>query len=195
VGDRAEVDGATAGGDVLVVGGTGMLRPAVHALADTGRRVVVVARRPDRALRGASSASVSVDAVVPVVADWAEPYHLADQVAAAFDGEPIDAALLWIHSPHHRQVLAELDPLLAPSATVVQLWGSARRDPSAQATAPPPGYGPPRAYRRVVLGYVRDGAGSRWLTDEEISQGALRALDDPAPVQIVGRTEPWSQRP
>jgi hypothetical protein len=47
----------------------------------------------------------------------------------------------------------------------------------------------------VVLGFVAGETGSRWLTNDEISTGVLKAVDEDAPLSIVGETRPWSARP
>lgn len=176
--------------DVLVVGGSGMLRPAVHHLLGEGARVAVVARRPERAATGTDRDR----RLVPVAADWAEPRQLVSRVVAARGDRLFAQAILWVHSPFGDALHPELASLLADDAVVVQLWGSARRDPP-QDIDVPTAYAPPRRYRRVVLGFTDGPAGTRWLTDEEVSRGAVRALTDQEPVQVVGRVEPWSDRP
>ncbi|WP_017612769.1 Rossmann-fold NAD(P)-binding domain-containing protein [Nocardiopsis salina] len=176
--------------ELLVVGGTGMLRPAVHDLLGSGARVVLVSRRPERAAAGAPDRG----RLVPVAADWSAPERLGEAVREATGGRPMAEALLWVHTPYDEGVHASLDPLLSADATVVQLWGSAGADP--RLSRPLPGqYAPPRAYRSVVLGFADTARATRWLTDREVSDGALRALSDAAPEQIVGRVEPWSDHP
>lgn len=176
--------------DILVVGGSGMLRPAVHDLLDEGARVVVVARRPERAASGTDRDGL----LVPVTADWAEPRQLAERVVKARGDQPFAEAILWVHSPYGDGLHPELGSLLTDDAVVVHLWGSAGRDPR-EGPEVPDAYVQPRRYRRVVLGFADGSSGTRWLTDDEISGGAVHALTDPAPVQIVGRVEPWSDRP
>lgn len=94
---------------VLVVGGTGMLRPAVHDLLADGAQVLVVARRPKRAATG----TLADDRLTSVVADWTDPAGWREAVRAAVDGAPIHEALLWVHPPHDRYVHRGLDELLS----------------------------------------------------------------------------------
>ncbi|WP_052809871.1 Rossmann-fold NAD(P)-binding domain-containing protein [Streptomonospora alba] len=180
----------TAPREVVVVGGTGMLRPAVHELLRTGARVVCVARRPERAERGAPDTGE----LVPVPADWAAPRELGEAVKGAVEGRRVAEALLWVHTPFDEGVHAALVPLLSADATVVQLWGSSGVDPR-RSRPEPTHYAPPRSYRSVVLGFADTGRGTRWLTNQEISDAALRGLRDSEPKQIAGRVEPWSDRP
>ena len=51
------------------------------------------------------------------------------------------------------------------------------------------------SYQEVILGFMREGAASRWLTDDEIASGVLAAIDRPMPRQIIGVTRPWTARP
>lgn len=51
------------------------------------------------------------------------------------------------------------------------------------------------SYHEVILGFVPSAAGSRWLTNAEISSGVLAAVDRPAPVTVLGTVEPWHLRP
>lgn len=176
---------------VLVVGGTGMLAPAVAALAAQGSPTFVVARRPQRL--------GMVTGVVPVVGDWRDPAALTGAVRQALTSHGcsvVDRAVTWIHGPYRDRMHEALAGILAPDAVVVSLHGSAGADPSRTAPAAPPVHAPPRRYRTVVLGFADQPAGgTRWLTHQEISQAALAALDDPQPIQVAGRVSPWQDRP
>lgn len=177
-------------GDVLVIGGTGMLRPAVRELVEHGLRVLVASRRPDRA----SPPEAVRGGFVPVVADWQEPESLVDAVVTAAGGLPVTHVVVWVHSPYRTAVMGELDRVVASDAIVVQVWGSAGEDPRSalvteQATLPG------RRMRDVVLGYVNEARGSRWLTHMEISEGVVHALDRPEALQVVGQIDPWNQHP
>jgi NAD(P)-dependent dehydrogenase (short-subunit alcohol dehydrogenase family) len=176
--------------EIVVVGGTGMLRPAVHDLLAEGARTLVVARRPERV----ASDTPDDQHLVPVAADWSAPDALGEAIRTAVEDPPVDEAVLWIHTPYDQGVHEAIDPLLSSTATVVQLWGSAGVDPR-ESRPWPTQYRPPRSYRRVILGFADGSYGTRWLTDREISDGALRQLEDPASEQVVGRVEPWSARP
>lgn len=179
----------TSGGEILVVGGTGMLRPAVHQLCAHGARVLVIARHPQRA----TPMDDLSGEFVPVAADWAQPEKLASATHGAMTGEKAQAAVLWIHSKFQESVTSALAGIIAPDAPVVRLWGSAGRDP--RETLPPGGALAGHDVRNVVLGYQKSGSTSRWLSDAEISDGAIRALTNPEALQQVGHVDPWSQRP
>lgn len=169
----------------LVVGGTGMLRAVVLALA-RDREVTLVARRPG---------VVAAASIHPAAADYGDP----DAFAAALDGAvaargPFDLAVAWIHS-------SAPDAPLAAARRVrgrfLHVLGSAAADPS----RPDPGRRaafealPGLSYREVILGFVREGDRSRWLTDAEIAAGVLGAIAADRPRTVVGVVEPWSARP
>jgi len=177
-------------GHALVVGGTGMLRGAVLGLArDVDVTVVARGARRLDALRTASAA------VHPVRADWRD----AAAFAAALDGAvsargPFSLAVAWIHSDAPDAPLEAARRVRGPFFHVL---GSAAADPS----APDPGRRalfegiPGLTYHEVILGFVVEGSGSRWLTDAEITRGVLESVAAARPRFVVGTVEPWSARP
>lgn len=177
-------------GDVLVIGGTGMLRPAVHELVDRGQTVVVASRRPERA----APPGPGQGRFVPVVATWQEPVALVDSIIAATGGRSVTVAVVWVHSPYRIAVMHELDRVVAPGALVLQVWGSAGEDPRNVRAAELVRL-PGRSMRDVILGYAGEAGASRWLTHTEISEGVLGALDLPETDQVIGQLDPWDERP
>ncbi|WP_029089882.1 hypothetical protein [Brevibacterium album] len=179
---------------VLVIGGTGMLRDAVRALAQRGDTVLAAARRPARA---APDGPVP-GSFIPVTAEWRKPEGLADGALTAmrdhgFPPASLPGAIAWVHAPHRQAVFDQLERVLSREATVLQLWGSAHRDPRevmAEETRTPR----PWTMRHLLLGYRSDRGGSRWLTHAEISEAALRAWDGDDPYAIAGRLDPWEHR-
>lgn len=164
----------------LVLGGTGMLSGAVEGLTTHGKNLVVPSRReyasPDSRVRW-------------VRAEWKEAGQLAEAVAP---WAPFDLLVAWVHTPHREPVLRAVDPLLARGAPVVEIWGSAARDPLATLGAPVLA----RPTHQVVLGYRQERGTARWLADREISAGvldaALAALSGAEPrVHEVGVLRPW----
>lgn len=177
-------------GDVLVIGGTGMLRSAVYELVDRDLKVVVASRRPDRAARPATGRGE----FVPVVAAWQEPQALVDAIVVATGGRLVTCVVVWVHFPYRAEMMRELARVVAPDAIVVQVWGSASQDPrdvraTEQVTLPG------RRMCDVLLGYVSEAGVARWLTHTEISDGVLQALDRTEALQVVGQIDPWEQRP
>lgn len=173
----------------LVIGGTGMLRPAVHTLIERGHDVAVIARRPERGAPAAGTAG----RFLPITGNWREPSSLADGIRATVQDRRARTVIVWVHDPHRFAVMESIEAEVAADATVLHVWGSAGQDPRRLVPRLDPV--DRRSVRHVVLGYVPLGAGARWLTDVEISTAVLRALDTDERITVAGRIEPWHRRP
>jgi hypothetical protein len=183
----------------LVVGGTGMLAGVVRGLVRAGCRTAVVARNASR-ITGVVAGTRDPERVLAVPADYTRPDSLKAALdAALMSGERFATAVLWVHRPHRPVVREVVSGLLAADALLVDVLGSAALDPSRERPPAPPSL--PESgvtYRQVVLGFTEGQGGSRWLTHQEISDGVLAAVADgdrgPA-TRVVGRVEPWADRP
>jgi len=171
----------------LVVGGSGMLAGCCRALLGISDKVSVMAR-DERRIRAISPAAHSV------LCDYKDESAFA---AALGMLDPPDLVVAWIHGrlPDTRRTLAEH---LGVGGRFLQVLGSAHGDPShperllemARLTEDLP-----ITRQAVVLGFVVESSGSRWLTNDEISSGVFAAIQSAAPLSIVGTVEPWSARP
>lgn len=150
----------------LVIGGTGMLAPAVRTLIDDGYEVFLPARH-----RPASGTWIE--------ADWTDPPAFAHAVTQRV-GDPVDLLVLWAHRPQRTALARQLRPLIGPSTAVLEVAGSGqyqatgeRRDIDGSTL--------------VVLGRITDANGGRWLMHTEISDAVLAARHEPpGTVRIVG---------
>lgn len=127
-----------------------------------------------------------------VEARWERPQRLARDAAKALDGEA-DLLVSWVHDAYRVPVLNAISGLLRPDAPIVEVHGSSVNDPAAMLPEPALTGHPTQ---RVVLGYVREGTSTRWLTHAEIVDGVLtavrRALEDrPLTQHQVGELGPW----
>ena len=169
----------------LVVGGSGMLAGCSRRLLRVCKTVTVMARNESRIRAIAPE-------IVPFVGDYSA--HIA---GAALGGLSPDLLVAWVHGrlPDFRRALAKC---VRAGGRFVQVLGSAHGDPSRPerlAEMQSMADGLPVFYQAVVLGFVVQGARSRWLTDDEISQGVFGAIESRAPLCVVGTVEPWSARP
>lgn len=188
-------------GRVLVIGGTGMLRPAVDELLDRGSTVLGVARRPGRGVGGddRGSAAGARGDYFGVAGQWSEPAAFVDELESILGGDTaIEAAIAWVHTPYRQTVLEQLGRVLTTDATVLQIWGSASQDPR-EVMAEDPAAAVPTgrswSMRHVYLGYQPGPGTARWLTEAEISSGVLDAWDSGREHTVVGRLDPWDRRP
>ena len=170
----------------LVVGGTGMLAQFTKDLAANVDVVSVIARRARRI------DALGHPAVVGWPLDYRKPGLLADAITRAQDEHGSMAlAVSWIHgtAPHgHEEVV---HALRAP-ARYVRILGSAAGAPDADV---PPLQAPGVTVQDVVLGFVREGGRSRWLTHGEICAGVSDAVASARERTVVGTVEPWNDRP
>ncbi|CAN5903927.1 short-chain dehydrogenase [soil metagenome] len=170
----------------LVVGGTGMLSGLCEALAGDGGRLSLLSRHASRA-----SGDDGFDC------DYYDHASFSDALDAAVARcGPISLSVAWFHA-----LRIEAPRLLAQrvEGRLFQVLGSAVADPShpdrLEVARQVAGGLPACDLRQVVLGFKVEGAGSRWLTHDEISDGVLEAVRTDRPLTVIGQTEPWSARP
>jgi hypothetical protein len=160
-----------------------MLAGCVESLTDEGWQVVSPSRRRPPDTHGS----------IWIQADWSQPGELADRAKAALGG-PADLLVAWVHSSFRIRVLRAVSPLLAEDCPVVEVHGSSSAHP-VQGCPEPVLTGHPT--QQVVLGFVRNGGRTRWLTHRETSDGVLaavrRALEGRRhAVHQVGEFRPWT---
>ncbi len=171
-------------GHALVVGGTGMLRNVCLHLCALGNHVSVVARTQSHLDKLAEEGGARLH---PIRSDWKDAPALrrAIEEAGRSFGR-IDPAVVWIHSDSPEGpaeiVAAVRDESLPPR--YFHLYGSA--GDAAGSVKARWRIELPRAkgilYREILLG----SRGRRWLTDDEISEGVIRALTGDRPSFLVG---------
>lgn len=172
----------------LVVGGTGMLREATLHLAERYEHITLIARRPERIGERSQIHGVALD--------YRETDRLGDALRQAIKAHgPIGLALCWIHSTAPEAlptVVWELGAQGLPFR-LVHVRGSAVADPTRLPIAPDV---PAQCrYHQVILGFKVEGRRSRWLTNREISEGVIRAIETDTDRAIVGMVRPWELRP
>ncbi|MEU1972990.1 hypothetical protein ABZ477_15150 [Microbacterium sp. NPDC019599] len=153
---------------VLVIGGTGILAPAVGSLLAAADDVVVVGRmpRPTRAPR----------------ATWVDARDAA-ALSSALAGATWDDAVVYgpAVSDESLRSLRSLTP-----GRLVLVRTSAAADPALGILVVP--------RDTLQLGWREDGAEPRWHSPEEVSRAALAVLADGA-ARTLGTVRPWSDRP
>lgn len=173
----------------LVVGGTGMLAVVTRWLAEQGHVVSVVSRRAQQVFDEVSAGKLNHIGV-----DYRDSEILRHRISEAITAYgPIELAVFWIHTvaPDAFQVIAnEISRFAQVPWRLFHVRGSAAH------LHPEPAQVPSSClYRQVVLGFVTEGNGSRWLTHEEISDGVIEAMQNDWERSVVGTLEPWEKRP
>jgi hypothetical protein len=158
----------------LVVGGTGMLANATRFLRARSERMTLAARG---AREAAASLLVLPDEACSV--DWRDEAAFAAVLSPRLAAAPPDVALLWMHGSGHNALMWLLEQLVLQPVLIVHVLGSSSGDPRG---------GDPdinaMVSNRLLLHYVTvllgsraiSGGRRRWLTDVEISAGAIEAI-------------------
>lgn len=194
------------GGQALILAGAGMLSDVVEALVLRGWYVVVPSRRycPIPALeteaeiatlRTLWSGQPSQAVAPPGRAIWVEAgcdcaEELAKKSESVLQG-PVGLLVAWVHGQYRCSVLEAVEPLLAPDAPVVEIRAA---DEAGAPAGPEPSLAA-HPTQVVLLGLASDAGTDRALSQHEIVDGALAAVDralggHPPSVHQVGRLRP-----
>lgn len=181
----------------MIVGGTGMLAGAARFIAAKAHATSLFARTDDslsalrRGLPGAPN-------IVTTAVDYRSEQAFGDAVRSSIDhaGVP-DLVLAWIHAERPAQILAAQLATYGLPLRFFHVLGSASASPAASLSRQRAFYDrlPGFSYHQIVLGFVCDERGSRWLRDDEIAHGTIDAVRSGAASHVIGVVEPWDARP
>ncbi|MBI3892033.1 MAG: SDR family NAD(P)-dependent oxidoreductase [Candidatus Wallbacteria bacterium] len=183
---------------VLVIGGTGMLKDACLELAARGYVVSVVGRDTGRLEAMMMDASAAGNMLSPLEVDYfrTDAFTQAVRHAVELFG-PIDAVVAWVRSDAREVLPATMREVSAAGRSwrLFEVLGTASKDaetPRSQPDLSPAGG--LCAYREIVLGFVPQPGGARWLETSEICEGVLDAVTSDRST-VVGTVEPSEARP
>lgn len=178
----------------LCIGGTGMLQAASIQLAAKTGQLTSVARTRASLNRLDEALDKSFVVHHQLQLDWSRPTEFLNELENhATRTQPPDLVAAWIHGSelplNFALRLAELDQPFR----FFHIIGSASENPLRIAERIMDEFDPPRLidYCQVILGAKRSGGKTRWLTDQEISNGVLEAIDQGNKRFIVGTLEPF----
>lgn len=185
---------------ILIVGGTGMLQKASVELARRSSTLTAIARTEVSLFRLGRSVTESGVEFEPLALDYRDSAVLQERVRGSIERHgPIDLVVAWIHSvaPQAPLEIARVVGEGAPKVDYYQVRGSSGSEPSQQQELERDEFSGLASvrYHRVILGFILEGSNSRWLSNDEISQGVLDAIASEAREHIVGVVRPWSMRP
>lgn len=185
----------------LVVGGTGMLSGVVEYLAKHGHVISIISRN-------ASSfedlkARLAYKRLHHITCD----YHQPDILALKLEEHTklygnFDNSVCWVHGPS--DIKACLSIAAYTDDTVIHIVGSAIADPGTPELITNrfeilSREFPALNFKIAVLGFIveifNQTQQSRWLTNDEISQGIINCLASTHALHFVGTVTPWSLRP
>ncbi|GLQ97130.1 hypothetical protein [Dyella mobilis] len=181
----------------LIVGGTGMLAGASRFIAARTQTTSLLARTQASLSSLRQSLPAHLDVATTAV-DYrsAQAFSEAIRIRVEAAGAP-DVVLAWIHAEHAAQALAAQLASYGSTLRFFHVLGSASASPAASLLRRRMHYDalPGLSYHQIVLGFICDERGSRWLCDDEIAQGTIQAVSAGAPKHVVGVVEPWEARP
>ena len=163
----------------LIIGGTGMLREASFAIRNHYDHMTVAARRPEELATALKAESLPID--------WRNQPETELKLGKLVPSS-LDLLVSWLHDDG-LWCITPLESLLRPGGRSIRVHSSAVGDPAHGVKTDPP----PRAdimRQDVVLGWIKEKNGRRWLTNSEISQGVINAFENPAQrSHIVGQVQ------
>jgi hypothetical protein len=184
----------------LIIGGTGMLRGVSLYLAERDDVVSVVARSREGLRRLAEEAHKTGSCINAIDIDYGDSIALQTSLNAAVrQYGRIERVIAWIHSSAKEapSIVARAVGRSRYACRYFELCGSGTVDPTVAADQRRRDIERSAniVYRQVILGFVRETSGPRWLTSEEIVKGVIAAVESDVPCQVIGVVHPWSDRP
>jgi len=179
----------------LVIGGTGMLLRATVAIAEHSRKHTGVARTPASLEALASRLSDRQNDLQQRYAalDWNQPERFVLELDRLVkeDGYPT-LVLAWLHDMNLVPHVAAAVSIPEPHCDFFQIIGSSGGSSHGHASALREQVEAVSdiRYFQVILGFKREAGASRWLTNDEISNGVLEAIAKREACHIVGMVSP-----
>lgn len=178
---------------ILIIGGTGMLRGTTEHFIQKGNIVTMMARNESRLKSIKEKYPEERENIMILEQDYRNAGEALEKVKKTADMYmPIHQAILWIHTSGQRFSNKVKEFLFShhPKTKVWQLWGSATINPKELSQTWWRKHYPKR-YREIFLGYMKNGSSTRWLTNREISEGTIRAVETDKPEYSIGLLQPW----
>lgn len=176
-----------------------MLKDVSLYFALHGKNVSVIARNENKM----NQLILSKDKhgfINPILTDYKNSIMLKQKISNAIDsfGE-IETAVCWIHStaPHAPFVTAEILNNQKNKSKYFHILGSEYASPGKKNAGIEKKFFKYSNlnYKKIILGFVNENSGSRWLSNTEISNGVIDAINKEADSFIVGTVERWENSP
>ncbi|QOV12288.1 short-chain dehydrogenase [Viridibacillus arvi] len=178
----------------LVIGGTGMLANVTLWLLDNNYQVSIIARDSQK-MESLINKSANKSYITPVLVNYENDNKLRKELEILINKKgPIDLVIAWIHTG----AIHALPSILEVISNTSDLWelyhilGSSndlneiKKNLTIKNNC---------IYRQIQLGFIIKKLTSRWLTNNEISNGVIEAIIKRRDQHIVGKIKPWDRRP
>ncbi|MBS0359511.1 MAG: hypothetical protein JSS53_09595 [Proteobacteria bacterium] len=160
---------------VIIIGGTGMLSHASREISHVIDDLLLIARNPDTLAKDIGARSLRLD--------WKEKSAVNASICTLKNEPKADILISWLHEDG-LWCLPLFEDLLIKDGRSIRIHGSAVGDPAEGIKTDPI----PRTdifRQNVVLGWIDESNGQRWLTNHEISEGVLTAFKYPEKTSII----------
>ncbi|MFJ3387424.1 short-chain dehydrogenase [Lysinibacillus sp. NPDC086135] len=178
----------------LVIGGTGMLKDVSLWLIQQGNHVTVIGRQQKKMQSLINEANYS-SKLSPLIVDYTNYNSFKTALMGSQETHgSFDCVIAWIHGSDTR-VWESLFRAIPNTKNVIlyHIKGSSSYVNNERTKNNIPSN---ITYRVVKLGFIiEDNNSSRWLTNSEIAQGIIDAIEQEVPEKHVGVFEPWNLRP
>lgn len=178
----------------LVIGGTAMLSNVCLWLIENNYKVSVIGRNFNKMEKLLNSSRHS-SRIIPILVDYEDDKKLRTEIKQSIeDHGSFDLVVAWIHSTAkkalpticeivgQRSVKWSLYHILGSSQNLNELKKNITVDCNC-------------TYHQIQLGFILESSYSRWLSNQEISEGVIEAISQERERHIVGQIEPWDKRP
>lgn len=179
---------------VLVVGGSGMLADVSLWLNNQGYHVSVIARNPHR-LKKLIDKVPHKNKITAISVDYNNDEWLRKEIiSTVIKNGKIDTVIAWIHSyaENALEIICKEVSNGRNEWNLFHVLGSRSNLIEIQKNVP---ISENCSYHQVQLGFILEDSYSRWLTDQEISEGVIESISKNKKLHIVGNIEPWDKRP
>lgn len=182
---------------ILIVGGTGMLKEVCLYFAKHSFSVSVIAGNQS-GLNKVIESKGEHGFINPIKVDYTDYKPLEEKIKSAIDNYgKIETAVCWIHStaPEAPFIVADVLNIQNIKCKYFHILGSANVEPHGQNIKFEMSISKYEniIYRKIILGFIVEEETSRWLTDAEISNGVIDAVNNDRDTFIVGTVEPWEK--
>ena len=171
----------------LVIGGTGMLADVSRFIAKEGSSVSVIGRSATKFKK--LKADSPPDSIFPIQVDYYSEALVTEVKEAIAERGPFDLIVSWTPNYSGLEQICKINdqPI---SFRLVHVKGSRRYFDDEEILIPDN-----CKYEKVFLGFVVEGESSRWLTNDEISNGVIQQITSAKDERVVGQLIPYSARP
>lgn len=178
----------------LVIGGTGMLSNVSLWLVRQGYHISVIGRNLQR-MESLLGRSTDKHSITPLFVDYSDDNQLKEELKSSIEKNgPFELVVAWVHSYAESAIetISQEVSIQNGEWRLFHVLGSSKDINEIKRKINIPDS---CKYRQIQLGFILENDHSRWLTNEEISQGVIDSIQNDRLIHTVGTIEPWEKRP